>query len=170
MVKYNYTRYFIYKEITRVYIVNEFICNMCKISFSIDLKAKRINNRCIECQRAIIKERDRIYKSNPLNYSIICQNREEYVVKNKDKIREQRKEYEANNKDKRKEYYDKNKEIGKVKRMNALTPEEDHDINSQWDLAGYKNSSYIASYTLTPKRKRNIMRLDNKFKEVEESE
>ena len=54
--------------------------------------------------------------------------------------------------------------------MNALTPEENIDINSQWDLAGYKNSSYIASYTLTPKRKRNIMRLDNKFKEAEGSE
>lgn len=149
--------------------MNEFICNICKISFSIDLKVKR-NKRCIECQRAIKREQDKVYRTNRLNYSIMCQNREEYVVKNKYKIREKRKEYYAKNKDKIKEYYDKNKEIGKAKRMNALTPEEDLDINSQWDLAGYKNSSYSASYTLTPKRKRTIMRLDNKFKEVEGSE
>jgi hypothetical protein len=149
--------------------MNEFICNICKVSFSIDLKAKR-SKRCIECQRAIKREQDRIYKSNPLNYSCICQYKEEYELKNKDKIRERRKEYRANNKDKIKEQYENNKEKCKQKRMNALTPDEDLDINSQWDLAGYENSKYIASYTLTPKRKRNIMRLDNKFKEAEGSE
>jgi hypothetical protein len=152
--------------------MNEFICNICKVSFSIELKAKR-SKRCIECQRAIKREQDKVYRSNPINYSIMCQNREEYELKNKDKIRERRKEYTANNKDKLKEnrekHKDKNAEKGKQKRMNALTPVEDLDINTQWDLAGYKNSSYDPSYTLTPKRKRNIMRLDNKFTEAEGS-
>jgi hypothetical protein len=142
--------------------MNEFICNICKVSFSIELKAKR-SKRCIECQRAIKREQDRIYKSNPLNYSIMCQNREEYELKNKDKLKVQRKQNREKNKD-------KNAEKGKQKRMTALTPDEDLDINSQWDSAGYKNSKYPASYTLTPKRKRNIMRLDNKFKEAEGSE
>lgn len=142
--------------------MSEFNCNLCKISFSIDLKAKR-NMRCQVCHLEYEKNRRVEYLSSPLNYTLMCNQREEYALKNKDKIREQQKEN-------REKHKDKNAEKGKQKRMNALTPEEDIDINNQWDLAGYKNSSYIASYTLTPKRKRNIMRLDNKFKEAKGSE
>ena len=136
--------------------MSEFNCNICKVSFSIELKAKR-NKRCNACHAQIESKRHRLYKI--INFDKIQDKGLKYYAENKDKI----KEYTAKNKDVR-------SEKGKAKRMNALTPEEDLDINSQWDLAGYKNSSYIASYTLTPKRKRNIMRLDNKFKEVEESE
>jgi hypothetical protein len=126
------------------------------------MKAKR-SKRCIECQRVIRREQDRIYKSDPLNYNMIRHYREEYELKNKDKIKERTAEYRLKNKDVR-------NEKGKQKRMKALTPEEDLDINSQWDLAGYKNSTYPTSFTLTPKRKRNIMRLDHKFAEAEGSE
>jgi hypothetical protein len=137
--------------------MSEFNCNLCKVSFSIELKAKR-NIRCQVCHLKYEKERRLKYLSIPLNYSIMCHNREEYTANNKDKIKENREKHKH-----------KNAEEGKQKRMNALTPDEDHDINSQWDLAGYDNSKYLASYTLTPKRKRNIMRLDKKFKEVEGS-
>lgn len=142
--------------------MNEFICNICKVSFSIEMKAKR-SKRCIECQRVIRREQDKVYKSNPLNCKSISLTRQVYELNNKEKIKERTTEYRLKNKDVR-------NEKGKQKRMNALTPEEDLDINSQWDLAGYKNSRYPASYTLTPKRKRNIMRLDNKFTEAEGSE
>ena len=138
--------------------MSEFNCNLCKLSFSIELKAKR-NMRCQVCHLKHERERRVEFLSNKLNYNIDILKRQEYALKNKDKI----KEYNIKNKDKK-------QEKGKQKRMNALTSEEDLDINNQWDLAGYKNSSYYPSYALTPKRKRNIMRLDKKFKEAEGSE
>jgi hypothetical protein len=142
--------------------MSEFNCNLCKVSFSVELKAKR-NRRCQICHLKYEKERRLEYLSNPINLNYVCHQREEYAIKNKDKIRLQKKEN-------REKHKGKTSAEGKQKRMNALTPEEDLDINSQWDLAGYKNSTYPVSYTLTPKRKRNIMRLDNKFTEAEGSE
>ena len=82
--------------------MNEFNCNLCKLSFSIELKAKR-NMRCQVCHLKHERERRVEYLSNPLNYTIMCQYREEYALKNKDKIRERTKEYKDKNKEKGKE-------------------------------------------------------------------
>ena len=139
------------REKTTHILMNEFICNICRVSFSIELKAKR-NKRCKECHAKIESFRNKLYRAE--NFEKIKDSEKEYREKNRDKIKERTTEYR-----------DKNNIINKEKRMNALTPEEDLNINTQWDSAGYKNSSYDPSYTLTPKRKRNIMRLDHKFEE-----